>query len=233
MADKPLFICKSHTDKGQRKENQDSIFIAQRRNLCICAVCDGIGSLSQGGYSARFITSEIEKWFSSLEDSNNEILKKKLLCALSDINTRLIEYADTKGVQTGSTLSLALLNRNHLIAVNLGDSRIYSLSGRKLKLLTKDDAIYVSQEDGSGKHILTQCMGLHQYISANLIEGNIKHGSRLLLCSDGFWRNSSEHDIKSAMIRINGLDKQLKKIRKSGEEDNVSVCLIRMKICFA
>lgn len=230
MADRALFACKSFTDKGNREENQDSVFIAQRGNLCICSVCDGVGSLSDGGYAARFIASELEKWFSSIEVFENKLLKKKLLSILSDINDQLIKYADENIISIGSTLSLALFNNHRLIAVNLGDSRIYRLSHRRLNLLTKDDAVCIKQDGGLEKHLLTQCMGLHKYISANVIEGDIEQGDRILLCTDGFWRNSSESDIKSAILGINGLQRHLKKLRKKGEEDNVSAGLIRVKV---
>lgn len=228
MAKTNRFGIHSFTDIGKRDENQDRIFAADRSDMCLCAVCDGVGSLSDGGYASRFTCDELSSWFDSLPSKDISALKSLLLSEISDINIKLIAYAEEKKITTGTTLSLVLFRGRDYIAANIGDSRIYRLSGLKLEKLTEDDSVFMSQSDGVSRNVLTQCMGLHSYIKPSVYESTAARGEKLLLCSDGFWRLSTPHRIRLAML-CGGLASQCARLRKTGEEDNVSAAIINIK----
>jgi serine/threonine protein phosphatase PrpC len=134
------------TDVGlRRSENQDRVAALRvqplGRNIqpFICfAVSDGMGGMKNG---AECATLTLAALFSSLVQSNDVDSRSRLIQAAYRANKTVHEYALGKG---GATLSAVLVEKSGAAHyVNVGDSRIYTVTRNTLKVerVTVDDTL--------------------------------------------------------------------------------------------
>ncbi|MBP7139563.1 MAG: serine/threonine-protein phosphatase [Caldisericia bacterium] len=157
-----------YTDKGNRKNNEDSILLISKESRWkisnddsakvtgdISIPCGAIISDGMGGYEAGEVASSItcEEFSNSFFDFFNEQdipasdktytsrCKEILQKTFNRINFRInsLSTLDSKYKDTGATIAgVCLLNDGNIIAFHAGDSRVYLLKGEYLQLLTLD-----------------------------------------------------------------------------------------------
>jgi PPM family protein phosphatase len=129
---------------GNRSDNQDrAIFLrvkfeeTGKSPIAALVLCDGMGGMIRGGDCANLA---ISTFAASLVNNNASTLVDKLQVAVHDANHAV--YRDFQG-KGGCTLSaVACNNLNEWAAVNIGDSRIYSVFNSGIvKLTTIDDTL--------------------------------------------------------------------------------------------
>lgn len=256
-------ICSAHTDVGMKREvNQDShILKTYSERTCLCIVCDGMGG-ARGGSEASKIASE--KFVSVIDDfispyignkdkkiSGGEI-KNALLDAVDQANYAVNEYSKIhptlKGM--GTTLVAALIIKNTVFCVNVGDSRMYFMKDDKIKQITKDhsyvqyllDLGQISESEAENfpnKNIITRAIGTESTVKADFIRETLGEGAYLLLCTDGLTNHVSDEGIRDIVISAD--TKHLDQIKLSlttrrlvdcanenGGADNITAVLVRM-----
>jgi len=117
----------SHVRMGTRK--QDAYRVTRINSEVLCAVVsDGAGSATFGGQGAsllcRILISNFREWFDSNEDLPNDDV---VLCWLDLIRDQLSEAAERRGVtrrQFAATLIVLLIHKNHVLALQVGDSAL-------------------------------------------------------------------------------------------------------------
>lgn len=215
-------ILESKTDIGLiRKVNEDvaiAIHHPKNKNIKLLIVADGMGGKQHGEIAANFVVTSLNKWFIEkdykvLNDSEKVI--SLLQRYIKILNTNLIKkYGKNK---LGTTLTLALVNIKNTIIINLGDSRIYTYTGKKLIQETIDDSdVWLYYKYGGVKkddlryfpnnNVITSCLGLSNElcrISYKIINNDY---DILLLFSDGVTDIITDAKIKQL-------------IRKSKKED--------------
>ena len=129
---------------GNRSDNQDrAIFLrvkfeeTGKSPIAALVLCDGMGGMLRGGDCANLA---ISTFAASLVNNTASTLVDKLQVAVHDANHAV--YRDFQG-KGGCTLSaVACNNINERAAVNIGDSRIYSVFNTgTVKLSTVDDTL--------------------------------------------------------------------------------------------
>jgi PPM family protein phosphatase len=129
---------------GKRSENQDrTIFFRvkfdepSKPSIAALVLCDGMGGMVSGGDCANLA---ISTFAASLVRSNGVTLTEKLKVAVNSANQVVYENFQGRG---GSTLSaLVFSDVDEWIAVNVGDSRIYSVfNSGAVEQLTTDDTL--------------------------------------------------------------------------------------------
>lgn len=178
------------TDKGRvRSENQDRVGVLrtqddQGRTFIVCALCDGMGGMEAGEECASLA---IASFFISCYHNRNTSISERLLNSARIANDAVFSKYAARG---GATLSAFIIdNFGRFFGVNIGDSRIYSISN-EIKQLTVDDTI-AGQIDASagnnyGRNELLQFVGMGRDIQPHLIEFPIASKDALvLLTSDG------------------------------------------------
>lgn len=225
-----------------RKVNQDSVLVLQaltsQGRVLLAAVCDGMGGMDRGEDASGYLTEELVTWFyDRLLGAVGKrkplwVLRRSLERNLYRIQGRLQTYADRRGLEMGTTMSLLVLWEKKYLLWHLGDSRIYHLSGhweKRIVLLTKDHV--------QGKNRLTKCVGSFGYFWPDFRMGIAGKGEAFLLCSDGFWHRMKAEELRESLapdlMTEERCEKRLKEIGETairrGERDNLSAIYILTK----
>ena len=231
---------------SKRQSNQDEIALAP--SIPLFAVSDGMGGLDKGGVASEYvkkafpvlIESDINLW----DGEDDETIKTHLgksVCLLSD---RLFEQGNTTSwYRFGATLVGVILHDNKAFFVNLGDSRGYMLPYYKknLRQVTKDMNIarYLVEygemkkeeaKDSPESSRLTSFVGIEPPANPETYAVELKHGDRILLCSDGLYGMVPEREIAKIMRSSKSPEKVCKRLidkaNEYGGRDNISAVYI-------
>lgn len=208
-----------------RAVNMDSLLLKSRTvagtEVCLAAVCDGVGSLADGALSAQWAVQMLYNWLENLEDA--EELGARLRDYVQTMNLAIRTKAQKQQVETACTLSCLLLWRQWYCLAHVGDSRIYLWEQGALRQLTQDQA---------RRGRLTQAMGHRERVTVFFQQGEQRGEQRFLLCSDGLYKRMEPETLGACMARLNrrSLQKTLRQLTEhvisQGERDNISAALL-------
>ncbi len=224
----------ARTDVGYvREHNEDSLLVRPP----LYAVCDGMGGHEAGEVASEIAVRELERHAPHRPDA------EALRSAVDEANLAIIR-AVSEGVGRegmGTTCTAALLEEDHLVIAQCGDSRAYLLHGGYLQQLTRDHSLVadlvergeIQPEEARGhpwRSYITRALGLDPRIHADTYELTVMADDRLLLCSDGLY--SMVEDTQIARILASHADPQeaadalVEAALQGGGSDNVSVIVI-------
>ena len=211
-----------------RKSNMDSLLLKcgliNKKNALLAVICDGVGSLKDGGFASGTAVKMLNEWFSGV--LNIERIGLRMRDSILEINSYIVSEAKQNGIETASTLSALLLIENDYYTTHIGDSRIYNYENKTLSVLTSDD---VSE---TGK--LTAYIGRTNDIFLQYSEGSAI-GKTFLLCSDGLYKRM---DIDFMIKELKTLNKKMLKesitsllqfVIDRGEQDNISLAIVKIE----
>lgn len=267
-----FYTAAARTDAGAVKSvNQDNLLMriagTDADEILFAVLCDGMGGLKKGELASAKVVKAFDDWFGrklpALTDRNviPDLIRKQIRSEWDDIiqncNEEIVDYAKAHVLNMGTTLTALLLWQDTFYLVHVGDCRIYEMSEKGIRQLTKDQT-YVAREVMLGhmtpeqasndirRNVLLQCIGTDPVIEPYFGYGMIKKDAVYLVCSDGFWRIPSidelymecYEDLKAldwGKIRtdVNSLymEEKLEKIieqdKRCGERDNLSAILIK------
>ena len=200
-----------------RAVNMDSLLLKSRTvagtEVCLAAVCDGVGSLADGALSAQWAVQMLYNWLENLEDT--EELGARLRDYVQTMNLAIRTKAQKQQAETACTLSCLLLWRQWYCLAHVGDSRIYLWEQGALRQLTQD-----------------QAMGHREHVTVFFQQGEQRGEQRFLLCSDGLYKRMEPETLGACMARLNrrSLQKALRQLTEhvisQGERDNISAALL-------
>ena len=108
----------------------DSLLLKKRiisgDEVCLAAVCDGVGSLESGAVASSLAIQMLIEWLNGVEDT--ERIGLALIETVQNINEAVVRESNEKGIRTASTLSALLLAGGRYYTAHVGDSRIYACS---------------------------------------------------------------------------------------------------------
>ena len=256
------FIQSYFSEKGEyRKSNQDALAILKASTssgeALLVTVCDGMGGYSQGELASKYCIDRIVDWYkkrfpeiiSSLTEGDwrNEV-QPELDILIQNINERLVQYGEKYDIKIGSTVTGMLFWQSIYLIFHVGDSRAYLITTEQVRQLTIDDSL-VAQHVADGtltmeeaksfkkKNILTECVGVSKGVDVKFYLGSYFIGDCYLVCSDGFWHEIAESELKTKLSSeqiqsdedIRGCLQCLAKlIYERGERDNATVVGIRV-----
>ncbi len=257
-------ICSASTNVGMKREiNQDNFMIRKYTDkTTLCVVCDGMGGI-KGGEEASKIAAE--SFVQAVDQFIIPYLKnKQRQVSTSDIKRALVKGVDIANEKVyiaakksvnhkgmGTTLVGALIIDKVVFAINVGDSRLYTLKGSTVKQVTKDHS-YVQYlvdmgqmtreeaESSSHKNIITRAVGTEVSVEGDIFTVRLEEGSYLLFCTDGLTNmvdNATICDIVSNernASRVDQVELDLKVRRlidtanENGGHDNITAVLVRI-----
>lgn len=242
-----------------RKVNQDSFFIREMsKSVTVGVVCDGMGGANGGCEASRMAISEFTTSLCdaitilSAVDGVLEItdakMRRTMVQGVNKANTAVYEKSKTIAELDGmgTTLVSFVLSGDKLYCINVGDSRMYTLSNGSISQITKDhsyvqhlvDAGDITAEEAAThprKNIITRAVGTHEDVDPDfyVLEGD-QVGDYVLLCSDGLTNFVSDGDIAKTVTENGGdicmaCERLVDMANAGGGGDNITVVLIRIK----
>ena len=258
------------TDRGPVKAvNQDAVMVkvagtTQYGKVLLAVLCDGMGGLSQGEVASSDLVAAFAEWFrkdlpTALSGQNmterlDGVSEADVMAEVeyqwtelvNDANKRLGAYGRNHGGKLGTTVVAVLFVGEEYIAINVGDSRIYTVKDKERTQITHDQSVVQNMidkglmtpeeaEESPQRSVLLQCVGASEVVTPQFVCGKIETGTSVVLCSDGFWRKLSEEeftegfDVSSESTEEDmqkNLDKMVELVKEKGEKDNISAVQI-------
>lgn len=133
------------TDIGLvRKENQDRVAVlkfrpfSKNKDMIVIALADGMGGM-EGGANAASLT--VSTFFTEIIKNSGLPIRECLEIAVLKANESVLKVYGGNG---GATLSaLAVDDSDNITAINVGDSRIYSINAERIIQISEDDTLAV------------------------------------------------------------------------------------------
>ena len=189
----------------------------------MAVICDGIGGLSEGEQASSYVVRQMANWFMSEGYKHKRKHRIKMLQQLLfQMDEELKCYGQEKGIRLGTTVTIVLLDNLQLSWFHCGDCRLYLFRGRKVKKITKEH----QNENGN----LNRAIGVGKWSLLDIGKMRIRKTDKILLCTDGLYRNINPDELQIWGGREVENDEQAKRMLKQlfqmkvsrGEKDNLS-----------
>jgi serine/threonine protein phosphatase PrpC len=232
------FTVRAFTDVGLlRKRNEDAVLVAGWQCQShdgslvtmdfdpappfVCAVADGMGGHVGGDLASRValtVIAQLSPGWRSAEDvsSSLEVVNEQV---------RAVGAGNDLG-GLGTTVAGLCFLSDELLVFNVGDSRIYSITGRAVRQISVDDSVFDSA--GRPTNVITQSLGQPGPVRPHVLSLPLLPGSHLL-CSDGvsgmmsfeeLTEAAGQPDLGACAARI------IETTRANGAEDNFSFLIV-------
>lgn len=169
------------------------------------------------------------------------ILQKAVRYANYRLFEKAAEREEYQGM--GTTLVVLTVYGNEALAVNIGDSRLYEISGGEIVQISEDHSLVaelvrkgelspVEARRHPDKNIITRALGIQDEAQLDLFPFHVEPGDRYLLCSDGLSNMVEDTEL----CRIISQEKALSEIgaeliltaNGNGGLDNIAVVLVEI-----
>lgn len=226
-----------------REENQDTVVagtISVNRedpSLGFAIIADGMGGMKKGRHAAVMATASfLDSVFSSYKNGERN-LSLILVDAIESCNRSVFDDLSGEG---GSTFSVVVQDESCTKYANIGDSRIYQISNKKLNLLTTDDNVenmLKNEKNISLDSTMINKNGLTKFIGqGDLIEPEIRDidgTGKLFLTTDGL--HSVGDELLSSLYKYSLNEKEFSQrclhlSRWIGGKDNATFALVSLPI---
>ncbi len=232
------------TDIGRkRKINQDYVYTSEEPvgrlpNLFI--VADGMGGHKAGDYASKMtVETMVREISASCERDTVGIFGRAIENANELVCRAAATEADLEGM--GTTVVAATCRGNYLQAANVGDSRLYIVSEKKIQQITRDHSLVeemvrmgiISREEARvhpDKNKITRAVGASEKVEPDFFTVELKPGELVLLCSDGLTNMLEDEEIRMIICGARDIVEKAQGLveaaNRNGGKDNISVILI-------
>jgi serine/threonine protein phosphatase PrpC len=227
----------SATDVGRvRANNQDELLVATP----LFAVADGMGGAAAGEVASATAIHALRDAFAGAGESTPEHLLQAAQAANRAVWDQAEANPEMRGMGT-TLVALAQVGDGQLAAINIGDSRLYQLHEGELRQVTSDHNLVaelvaegrLSKEDAEfhpRRNIMTRALGVEPEVPVDEFLLDASPGDRLLLCSDGLFRELSDDQIASLLLRLadpeEAADELVQEAKRKGGNDNITVVVV-------
>jgi len=197
-------------------------------------VADGMGGHSGGEFASEIALKCFDEFVLKLPDGIDEIEITSNLKQWAENTHRYIlnksnEMPNCEGM--GSTFCGLLFFGEMVLALNIGDSRIYRYRSGILRQLTTDHSI--NQLTGDRSHASNQIYnslggGDSIFIDIKNLSGQILEEDIYLICSDGLYDMLTDDEIERIVTEDQSVDALINAAKNAGGKDNVSVILLEI-----
>jgi len=236
------------TDIGNRDTNQDYFAHKITEQWQVFILADGLGGHAGG---ERIATEFCLNFIGLLDDfiyqGKQKLDPKEALLACFDqtlLNMRQKFFDDALMQQAHTTCAIVYFDKNTLITLHIGDTRIYRISPQQISrtrdhsvpqmLLDEGDITEAEMANHPDQNRLTRSISLNcTHRPSCQVQATLKPDEALILCSDGFWSMLSEKELQTFAKQIPNNKFLAQKIkiaikRAKGKSDNVTVQWIKM-----
>lgn len=234
------------TDTGRvRSHNEDSVTIvknASGEHLMI--VADGMGGHRAGEIASSMVVTQIGTRFSNLSTIGSKMDAVKWLKEnVDEVNASILKYGEEhpESMGLGTTVVMALLTKDFLIFVNIGDSSGYVLKNKVLHKITKEHTLVnflvetgeLTPEEAINhpkKNVLMKALGASEKQELDIfdVDPNV---DAILLVTDGLTNMLTMDQVEKVLndeelIYEDKLIKLIRKCNARGGTDNISIAYL-------
>ncbi len=238
----------SITDIGKkRKMNQDYVYTSEMPvgplpNLFL--VADGMGGHKAGDYASKCAIETIVETVESSSDTETVSVLEKAIRRANDVVRQKAE-SDESMSGMGTTLVAATLEGDTLCVANVGDSRLYIVSGRQIRQITRDHSLVEEMVRMGGlgrdqarnhpeKNIITRAIGAEDEVDIDFFSVTLDKGDIVLMCTDGLTNMIEDEEIRMILHGKRDLVEKAESLvaaaNNNGGKDNIAVVLIEPEI---
>ena len=256
------FSAQSHMGKT-RENNEDNLFCAgmmltpETRDApfaisgnatapCVFAVCDGMGGQEDGEFASFAAVRGLTELEAAIKKAPAGKIDGLVQEYVTKINALICDKMREKSVRIGTTLALIIVTGSEIKPYNIGDSRIYELSGGKLWQISEDHTLVMQKvkmgvitneqaKTDRDRHKLTRYLGIFEDEMAMEAEPlpvlSLTEPRRLLLCSDGLTDMVEDERIEEILLSADTSDAAEMLINEAlanGGKDNVTCVVLDM-----
>lgn len=235
------------TSIGDRAENQDYMLNKIEADYALFVVADGLGGHQAGEMAARYFCHSFvkfaDKYGSLINHRPAKIAQRWFNAAVSMMADAF--YGNPAADDAYTTCAILIVTAEHVISIHCGDSRIYRINNDSIIWRTKDHSVPQRlldegelAEHKMGTHPeqnqLTRSISIANKFAPDIeVYPAAEVGETFILCSDGFWEFTKEHELitlANADFQKVQLLKQAKmaKFRANGKSDNLTVQWVRI-----
>ncbi len=238
---------------GTRDNQEDTIFGYVCQERAIGMVCDGMGGLAKGELASKAAAESLaDAWFESKEiEDIPDFLKRQAIKA--DEKVFFQEDENGERIRAGTTMVAAIVEKDELYWLSVGDSKIYIIRGEEIisvcrehnYRLTLDQRLeqgQLTQEEYAAEEYRAEAlisylgMGNVSLMDVNAQPFRMRDGDIVLLSSDGLYKSLTENEIlhlvteyqENVQHAAEALTAAAMGDKTSGQ-DNTSVVLLRYK----
>lgn len=231
------------SDTGKlRNANEDSYLVGER----LLAVADGMGGHNAGEVASAMAVQLLHQATSRQIESPESFTE-----LVSSINDAIFTAATGTTEQRGMGTTLTAISitgstsiDEHVVVVNVGDSRTYLVREGELRQITVDHS-YVQELVSEGvisadearthprRNIVTRALGIDSRVIADSWTLPIVSGDRYVLCSDGLVDEISNEEILAVVLQNSDPQRAAECLvaaaNDRGGRDNVTVIIVDMR----
>jgi len=227
--------------KGRRPNNEDVVFTRfDPRYPLLAAVSDGMGGHAAGEVASRISIDALDTWTRELTDAPQNVL----VDAFFNANAQVLSAAeaDKKLRGMGATLVAAIFYHDHFITANIGDSRLYLVSGGEIRQVTFDHSYvqelvrrgFLTAEEAKThprRNVITRGIGSETSFEPDVFYTRWNPKDTVILCSDGLCDVVTEEEMLSLAQEKDDLDQLCQALSdlayEKGSSDNISLVIVR------
>ncbi len=227
----------SSTGKIKRK-NEDRFLIKKiRPDMILLAIADGLGGQPAGHIAAQTAIKAIEFFIPGSDDLG---IKVADLILKADDSVKKLSESDPKLEYMGTTLTIALSDRDRIFWAHVGNTRIYHLKHNKLLQITTDQTMAqflveegeITQEKALNhpmQNLLDQSLGCGD-CEPETGSFEVASGEIVLLCSDGLFSEIKPDHLKNILGSKNKIKEKISLLinaaNDAGGKDNITAVAI-------
>lgn len=227
----------SHIGKV-REENEDTVLVTNGGGYVLAIVADGMGGHAAGKKASMMAAKTMQRKLKREE----EVPPRRLKEMVEETSREVFDEAESNPncKNMGTTLELALVYRDVVIAAHVGDSRTYMLRKGRLDQLTKDhsyvqylvDNGYLTQEEAEVhpyKNIITRAIGMKE-VEVDVYSTAFEDDYMVLLCSDGLTKHVTNREIETCLNGEGSMKEKVERLidlaLERGGMDNITIALV-------
>jgi serine/threonine protein phosphatase PrpC len=190
----------------------------------LLVVCDGMGGAAAGEVASGMAIESLAGTMldgqmvappEGTVDDERQSLARKLRGAARDANSKIFKEARENLARSGmgTTMTAVQLWSGNALVAQVGDSRCYVWRQGAFTQVTRDQSL-VNQLLETGQitveqakffehsNVILQALGVQEEVEVQLSKVELRHGDRLLLCSDGLVGVVSDEEIGAVLGSI-------------------------------
>lgn len=238
------------SDRGRHHpDNQDAGIVGRSPTGTVAmVVADGVSSSDKAEVaSATAVAAAYKEMYeASGDEPDREIVQRAV--AMAHAAVMAIPHTDTQLDEPETTIAAALVRGSSVAVAWVGDSRAYTVSSARSRLITRDDSWLADTVEGgrmsldqaladSRSHSITQCLGmLDDQIRIHVRNFVLEPDTWLLLCTDGLWNYFDQLPAMAQAVAEAGPDADafelcqhlVKLANQAGGHDNITVATYRI-----